>query len=107
MKNATEMISGVPIISLHETWCVCIISHEIISMASVRGHVARMGAKRNACRTLVGKPEGKSPLGRPRHRRVDNIDKCRVVRATKMTGSSLDDWIYWHFGYSLPQLQST
>jgi hypothetical protein len=27
----------------------------------------------NACRILVGKPEGKRPLGRPRHRWVDNI----------------------------------
>jgi hypothetical protein len=32
-----------------------------------------MGEERNAYRLLVGKPEGKSPLGRPRHRRVDNI----------------------------------
>jgi hypothetical protein len=30
------------------------------------GHVARMGEKRNACRLLVGKPEGKRPLGTPR-----------------------------------------
>jgi hypothetical protein len=37
------------------------------------GHVARMGEKRNACRLLVGKPEGKRPLGRPRCRWVDNI----------------------------------
>jgi hypothetical protein len=37
------------------------------------GHVARMGEKRNAYRILVGKPEGKTPLGRPRCRRVDNI----------------------------------
>jgi hypothetical protein len=36
-------------------------------------HVARMGEKRNAYRLLVGKPEGKSPLGRPRRRWVDNI----------------------------------
>jgi hypothetical protein len=35
------------------------------------GHVARMGAKRNAYRILVGKPEGKRALGRPRHRWVD------------------------------------
>jgi hypothetical protein len=35
--------------------------------------VARMGAKRNAYRILVGKPEGKTPLGRPRRRWVDNI----------------------------------
>jgi hypothetical protein len=37
------------------------------------GHVARMGAKSNAYRLLVGKPEGKIPLGRPRRRWVDNI----------------------------------
>jgi hypothetical protein len=29
------------------------------------GHAARMGEKRNAYRLLVGKPEGKRPLGRP------------------------------------------
>jgi hypothetical protein len=34
-----------------------------------------MGEKRNAYRLLVGKPEGKRPLGRPRRRRVDNIRK--------------------------------
>jgi hypothetical protein len=32
-----------------------------------------MGEKRNACRLLVGKPEGKRPLGRPRRRWVENI----------------------------------
>jgi hypothetical protein len=37
------------------------------------GHVAQMGEKRNAYRILVGKPEGKRPLGRPRCRWVDNI----------------------------------
>jgi hypothetical protein len=31
------------------------------------------GAKRNAYRLWVGKPEGKRPLGRPRHRWVNNI----------------------------------
>jgi hypothetical protein len=36
------------------------------------GHVERMGEKRNAYRILVGKPEGKRPLGRPRRRWVDN-----------------------------------
>jgi len=30
------------------------------------GHVARMGEERGVCRVLVGKPEGKRPLGRPR-----------------------------------------
>jgi hypothetical protein len=37
------------------------------------GHVARMRAKRNALRFLVGKPEGKRPLGRPRLRWEVNI----------------------------------
>jgi hypothetical protein len=36
-------------------------------------HVALMGEKRNAYRLLVRKPEGKSPLGRPRRRWVYNI----------------------------------
>jgi hypothetical protein len=31
------------------------------------------GEKGGICRVLVGKPEGKRPLGRPRHRREDNI----------------------------------
>jgi hypothetical protein len=37
------------------------------------GHVRRVGDNRNACRILVGKPEGKRPLGRPRRRWVDKI----------------------------------
>jgi hypothetical protein len=37
------------------------------------GYAARMGVKRKACRLLVGKPEGKTTLGRPRRRWVDNI----------------------------------
>ena len=37
------------------------------------GHVARMGEERGAYRVLVGKPEGKRLLGRPRHRWLDNI----------------------------------
>jgi hypothetical protein len=37
------------------------------------GHVALMEEKRNAYKLLVGQPEGKRPLGRPRHRCVDNI----------------------------------
>ena len=36
-------------------------------------HVARMGEERGVYRVLVGKPEGKRPLGRPRRRWVDNI----------------------------------
>jgi hypothetical protein len=37
------------------------------------GHVARMGKGRGIYRVLVGKPEGKRPLGRPRRRWEDNI----------------------------------
>jgi hypothetical protein len=37
------------------------------------GHVPWMGEKRNAYILLVGKQEGNRPLGRPRHRWVDNI----------------------------------
>jgi hypothetical protein len=37
------------------------------------GYVARMGPTKNAYTILVGKPEGKGPLGRPRRMWVDNI----------------------------------
>jgi len=37
------------------------------------GHVARMGEERVVYRVLLGKQEGKRPLGRPRRRWVDNI----------------------------------
>ena len=37
------------------------------------GHVARMGERRGVYRVLVGKPEGKRQLGRPRRRWEDNI----------------------------------
>jgi hypothetical protein len=33
-----------------------------------------MRERRNACRILVGKPEGRRPLGRPRHKWVDTIE---------------------------------
>jgi hypothetical protein len=47
----------------------------IIKLRRMRwaGHVARMGEKRNVNRLLVGKPEGKRPLGRLRRRWIDNI----------------------------------
>jgi hypothetical protein len=37
------------------------------------GHVACIGNRRSVYRVLVGKPEGKRPFGRPRHRWEDNI----------------------------------
>jgi hypothetical protein len=37
------------------------------------GRVVRMGEKMNACMIMVGKPEEKRPLGKPRRKWVDNI----------------------------------
>jgi hypothetical protein len=45
----------------------------IIRRMRCAGKVARMGEKRNAYRLLVGKPEGRRPLRRPKRRWVDNI----------------------------------
>jgi hypothetical protein len=47
-----------------------------------------MGEKRNVYRLLVGKPEGKRPLGRPRCRWIDNI-KMDLLEI----GLSVVDWI--------------
>jgi hypothetical protein len=58
------------------------LSNYIINInGAVAGYVARMGETRNAYRILVGKPEKKRPLGRPKHRWVDNIkiDKDGMV----------------------------
>jgi hypothetical protein len=42
------------------------------------GHVARMGEVRVVYNILVGRPKGRRPLGRPRHRWEDNIKMDRV-----------------------------
>jgi hypothetical protein len=44
------------------------------SMRWVAGGMLHEWEKTNACMLLVGKPEGKRPLGRPRRRCVDNIE---------------------------------
>jgi hypothetical protein len=73
------------------------------------GHVARMGEKRNAYSLLVGKPEGRRPLGSLRRRWADNITMdlggCDWVICTGLvwlrigTGGELL-WIrYWNFGF--------
>jgi hypothetical protein len=43
------------------------------------GHVALMGEKRNAYRLLVGKPEGRRPLGRPRRHGENSIMKSFLI----------------------------
>jgi hypothetical protein len=59
---------------LHDLYSSSSIIKMIKSMRmSWAGHVARMDEKRNGYRLLVGKPEGRRPLGRPRRRWVDNI----------------------------------
>jgi hypothetical protein len=48
------------------------------------GHIARLGEERGVYRILVGKPEGKKPLGRPR---------CKWKYNTKEAGCGSMDWI--------------
>jgi hypothetical protein len=57
------------------------------------GHVARMGEVRSAYNILVGRPEGRRPLGRPRHRWEDNIKMD-----LREIGFGDVDWIHWASG---------
>jgi len=52
------------------------------------GHVARVGERRGVYRVLVGKPERKRPLGRPRRRWEDNIKMD-----LQEVGCGVKDWI--------------
>jgi hypothetical protein len=54
------------------------------------GHVARMGEGRGVYRVLVGRSEGKRPLGRPRLRWEDNIKMD--LREIGIDGAN---WIHW------------
>jgi hypothetical protein len=54
------------------------------------GHVARMGEVRGAYNILVGRPEGRRPLGRPRRRWEDNIRMD-----LREIGFGDADWIHW------------
>jgi hypothetical protein len=54
------------------------------------GHLARMGEVRGAYNILVGRPEGRRPLGRPRRRWEDNI-KMNL----REIGFGDVDWIHW------------
>jgi hypothetical protein len=61
------------------------------------GHVARMGERKGVYRVLVGKPEGKRPLGRLRRRWEDNIKMdlqdvgCGVINWIKLA-QDRDKW---------------
>ena len=52
------------------------------------GHVARMAEGRGVHRVLVGKPEGKRPLGRPRRKWEDNIKMD-----LQEVGGFCEDWM--------------
>jgi hypothetical protein len=54
------------------------------------GHVTRMGEERKVYKVLVGKAEGKRPLGRPRRRWKDGIRMDLIVREI---GCGSVDWI--------------
>jgi len=59
---------------LYDLYCLLNIVR-VIKSRRMRwtGHIARMGERTGECRVLVRKPEGKRPLGRPRHKWKDNI----------------------------------
>jgi hypothetical protein len=59
------------------------------------GHVARLEAKRVAYKRLVGKPEEKRPLGRPRHSWVDNIVTCFLLTRLIIYGLRILCSIHW------------
>jgi hypothetical protein len=60
----------------------------LVTILMWTGLVARIGEKRNVYRLLVGKPEGKTPQGRQRHRWKDNI-KIDILEI----GLSVVNWI--------------
>jgi hypothetical protein len=79
---------------MHEELHILFFSPNIIrTIKSKRiicvGHVVHMGRKSNAYKILVGKPEGKMPLGRLRHKREDNMKMN--LRKIGLEGV---DWFY-------------
>jgi hypothetical protein len=69
--------------------------HNIVRVVKSRrmrwaGHVARMGEERRVHRVLVGKPEGKRPLGRPT-RRWEGVIKINLQEVRGGCG----DWVEW------------
>jgi hypothetical protein len=68
-----KCISGELSVLLSGCFTLEAITYKSMCVLDMAGHVARMGEKRGVHRVLVGKPEAKRPLGRPRRRREDNI----------------------------------
>ena len=68
-KNAIKMMADLKS-TVYNSSTVRVIKSRRMRWA---GHVARMGEERGVYRVLVGKPEGRRPLERPRRRWVDNI----------------------------------
>jgi len=60
-----------------QCFCGCLVSVTLPAPTNAQFYIlrtmARMGEERGVYRVLVGKPEGRRPLGRPRRRWVDNI----------------------------------
>jgi len=80
-------------IYIHRTKCNVPLTQKMFGVTKWRrmrwaGHVARMGEKRGVYRVLVGKPDGKRPLGRPRRRWDDN-----VKMDLQEVGCEVMDWI--------------
>ena len=78
---------------------MCPFRHDLYSLRSIvrvvksrrmrwAGHVARTGEDRGVHRVLVGKPEGRRPLGRPRRRWQDNIKMD-----LQEVGGGREDWM--------------
>jgi len=72
------------------------------------GACRNMGERRGVYRILVGKPEGKRPLGRPRRRWEDNIKRKRKIFGVKRDGVKRewgqgDDVLVWR-AHSLERL---
>jgi hypothetical protein len=65
-----KMLSKIWYVSYNHNWYSSPSIIRILKSRRMRwaGHVARMGEKRNVYMLLMGKPEGKRPVGRPRRR---------------------------------------
>jgi hypothetical protein len=91
-KTVRAQSHCVVMLSAHSLCLHVLLFYSINTISDINrgraGHIARMGENRNAYRALVGKPEGKRPLGRPRRRWVDNIKMDLRLDGMVWTGSN-------------------